>query len=103
MTMSNPFQEAEARREAARAKLIKAGKAYDFRPYDILQISRDKGKTWEDFSSIRTESDAWTASSYCQGRAPVRFRTDKNEQFRIVRDDHRTVAFAGPSRKRLTK
>lgn len=34
--------------------------------YDVLQVSRDHGKTWQDFSTLRTEEEFEIARRYVE-------------------------------------
>lgn len=50
-----------------------------YQPYDELQVSRDGGKTWSDYYTIRELDDARGA------KATVICNREQNERYRIVR------------------
>lgn len=63
--------------------MSKANASYAFEPYDILQIKvSDK---WEDYSTLRTESDAAIAIR--------KVDSDPHFYYRIVSDNRQTVKY----------
>jgi hypothetical protein len=62
--------------------------AYQFTPYDVLQVSRDGGP-WMDYSTIRTQDEAAIAIGIVDGTIPM---TDRAVAWRIQRTlENRTV------------
>lgn len=59
--------------------------------YDILQISRDEGKTWEDLCTLREKWEFTMASEYVNHPDMVARRSHgfypPNVQFRVIRND----------------
>jgi hypothetical protein len=54
---------------------------YRFEPYDVLQVTYDNGARWDDYGTIRTESDAdfaWQRTHFTRGQ-PNRFRIQRNQ------------------------
>jgi hypothetical protein len=43
----------------------------ELKAYDVIQVSRDGGKTWLDFSTLRTEEEFELARRYVEGRGPL--------------------------------
>jgi hypothetical protein len=56
---------------------------HDIRAYDVLQVSRDGGRTWNDFSTLRTVTEAVRAMALVAGLAT--HDAAPEGQFRVAR------------------
>jgi hypothetical protein len=61
---------------------------FDVKPYDVLQISTDGGKTWGDYCTIRAGEEQTAIGRVLAGEQVLNCE-GKRGRFRIVDDDGR--------------